>query len=206
VVHQPHGNLGDESGPFFDLDAIELVDRKLSSSAQVTFVGFITETYRECVHFKAAQFAVGEYEKVATPTGGIEELERAEALDELIELAWCAFGFFEIGLELVKKQLANELENVAFGCVMGTDLSALARLHDGLKKRAKHSGANRFPFEPGAGKQILTHGSAKVGEGKVFGKKIAVNVRQFAKVFVEGFLTAIFECIEDIEHPCKMHA
>jgi len=76
VIHEPEGDFGDAGGPFFDLDAVELID--VDAREAVDFVEghvllALVDLFEE-IEFEETELAVGDDEEVAAAACGIEEL------------------------------------------------------------------------------------------------------------------------------------
>ena len=59
---------------------------------------------------------------------------------EAAQLGLVLADALELGPEVVQKQGADDFEDVALAGVVAADLTAFARLHDGLEERAENGG------------------------------------------------------------------
>jgi hypothetical protein len=90
---------------------------------------------------------VGDNEEVATTTGGIEEGEGGDFVEEDFELGLGADGAFEFGFEFIEEEGSDDFEDVFFGGVVSTKLAALLGVHDTLEHGTKDSRADLGPVE-----------------------------------------------------------
>src|SRR5699024_12101801 len=88
---------------------------------------------------QGAQLTVGDDQEVSAAAGRVEECERAEVLEQLLEVALLRACLDEPLLELVKKQGADELQDVGLGRVVlaqsAPGLLVLHRLEQGPEDR-----------------------------------------------------------------------
>ena len=89
---------------------------------------------------------------------------------------------------------------------MTTNLTALARLHDGLEEGAEDSGRDAGPIEARTGKKSFTHIAVEICKIESFGEEVAVYVAESREGFIEVPLAFFLGSVEDIEEAGEMKA
>ncbi len=151
------------------------------------------------VEFEEAEFAVGDDEEVAAAAGGVEEFEGGEFVVEGGEFSGLGFDGFEFGAEVVEEEGADELHDVAFGGVVGADLTAFLGLHGGLEELAEDGGGDFGPLEAGAIEEGFALAGGEFGELEFFGEELAVDVGEGGEVGGEIGRALVGGFVEDLE-------
>ena len=72
-------------------------------------------------------------------------------------------------------------------------------VHDALEQAAKDGRADGRPVERSGVQQGFAHGGAEVGHGQGFFKQTAVDVRELAQLFVDGFAALALVRVEHLK-------
>src|SRR3546814_6535527 len=83
MVHHPHRDLGDAGRKLLIFDAIELIDGDAAEQRGVD--GLIAIKRFQAIEFEAAQFAIGDNEKIAAATRRVEEIGRASCRERVCQ-------------------------------------------------------------------------------------------------------------------------
>lgn len=144
VVHEPQRHLRDLGGKLFDLDAEELVHVDADEAVHVHITGAAAGELAGTQHvqLQLTQLAVADDEEVTATTGRIEKREQAQLLVKLEQLVAVALDLVELGAQLVQKQGLDELENVLFAGVVGTQIAPGLLVHDALEQAAENGRAD----------------------------------------------------------------
>lgn len=199
VVDEPHGYFGNAGGELFVFDAVELVYIEPYNLADVEIALSVRVERFEYFKFEQAQLAVGDDEEVAAAAGRVEKLQGAELLLELGELVAVVFEAVKFVPQLIQEQRFDELEDIRFAGVMGTEVAAFLRVHHTLEHGAEDGGRNLAPVDITAVEQGLAHLPVEAGIGQYFFEQFAVDVREGSQVFVEVFEALFWRRIEHLE-------
>ncbi len=202
MVGEPESGFGDQRGELFQFDPVELVDIDAREIADFQAEWQLIAVDR-LKHFKfeGTQFTIGDDEKVAAPTGGIEKAKGGEALVKAVKGRRRRFTFFvrsgrgeigrtnrrepvsggraeflKLGLQLIEEEWVDDAADVFLGGVVGAFGAALFLVHHTLEERAEDAGRDAAPVEAAAGEKGGSLTSGHGGDVEFFGEEFAVDV------------------------------
>jgi hypothetical protein len=213
VVHEPKGHLGDLGREFFNFYAVELVhvhaDQAVHVHALLACVAAEFMAGAQHGQFQQTQLAVCQHQKVAAATGGVKKAQVAQLLVKLKQAVAVAFDLAKLSPQRIQKQWLDELLDVFFRCVVRAQVAAGIGVHDALEQAAEDGGADGRPVERAGIQQGFAHGGVEVGQGQVFFKQFAVDVREGGQLCVQvraasagGVAGAArtIRCVEHLKH------
>jgi hypothetical protein len=117
VIDQPHCYLRNAGRELLDLNAVHGIHIEYGQVPNVEYLLAPVQLLQQ-LDFEQAKFAVRHHEEVATPAGGVEELEVAEFLVELLKTGNslrtpASLQSLELTAEIIQEQRPHELEDVA---------------------------------------------------------------------------------------------
>ena len=185
VVEEPERDFGDAGGPFFNFNAVHLIDVDAKEGGDVEEgIEFRVEGF-ENIEFEGAEFTIGDDEEIAAAASGVEETERREFVMESGELLLAGLDGRKFRAEVVEKEGADELHNVAFGGVVGADLATFLGQHGGLEKRAEDGGGDFGPLETGTIEESLALAGSESGEAERFAEEFTIDIGEGENILGE---------------------
>ncbi len=210
VVGDPQRHAGDVRGGLVNLDAIELAHAQARQGGyveQAARLPALAEQQFNDFVFQAAQFAVGDDQKVAAAAGGIEKGQRGELVVQGLQPGFAVAGGGEFVAQVVHAQGAEYAQDVAFAGVVRAEFAAAGlaalvrgmRFEHALEHGAENGRGNARPVEVDAAHEHGAQFGVEGGDAGALGKQAAVDIGEGAQVVVERGLALVFGGVEHVE-------
>ena len=197
MVGEPERHSGDVRGAGLNLDAVKLVHValdvfKLLGIERVRHIA-VAPVYGlqgfDRVQLQAANFAVGDHQKIAAPTRRVQQVQATHPHQLGLQLRFVATlraGLVQPGLEFIQKQRTDHAQDVGLAGVVRAEFAPFAAgggdalvvvVDNRLEQRAEDGRADRRPVEGfGAVQQYPAGAGGKVAARQLAVKHAAVDV------------------------------
>src|SRR6266702_3849408 len=109
------------------------------------------------LQLQQTKLAVGDNQKVTAAAGRVEECQVRDLFQKLEKLVPVALDLVELGPQLIEKKRVDQLEDIGFAGVVGTQITPGGSVHDRLEQRTEDGRRNAAPVKSTAVQQRFTH-------------------------------------------------
>src|SRR6266568_5893424 len=157
VIGQPQSHLCNPRRPLLDLYAVELIDVDADELEDIQHELVALAHITQYLQLQQAQLAISNNKEVAAAASRVEESQVRKLFQKLEKLVPVALDLVELGPQLIEKKRVDQLEDIGFAGVVGTQITPGGSVHDRLEQRTEDGRRNAAPVKSTAVQQRFTH-------------------------------------------------